>query len=238
MEKLKYIVIPKAINGLENFSDHLTDLKKMMNSDDTIFQNIDDGIQYHNKRLQLVLPYDKQDDSIKSLSNCAKQIMDKLFSTKKCSLVQSSVSILYSENYCMEQDMHYDYNPVAPYVNQCYASILFLEDNSSLILQVGDKKIEQQFNQGDIIIFRADKAHADSKRDSNDNIRLQYYFNHPLFKPTEEKPYLKNGFDEVVKQFNSISQRIVRHKEKAIKVKHKRLKGIRQTIKNRMNKNN
>ena len=39
--------------------------------------------------------------------------------------------------------------------------------------------VDQRFNEGDLVVFRGDCAHAGGSYEDRDNMRLHYYFDHP-----------------------------------------------------------
>lgn len=232
MRYRKFIILPKIISGLEQYEgETLTMVKNRMITAGAIFQHLppdendpDDIVKNDGKRHQLIVQRyshrNKELAFIKDLSERVSETVKKIFGSN---LKQSPVSILYSEKGCDYQDLHYDYHPSSnSLVCKCFAAILFLENESKLIVRSGSTIIDQQFNQGDLIIFRGDLAHAGSAYFENDNVRLHYYFDHVNYKREKDATYPKNVCDPIVAVHNSIVEKRKRSLEaKAKKVEDK-----------------
>jgi len=213
----RYIILPRIITGLEKYEkDETIILKERMVGEGCVFQHLpdendpEDILKNDGKRHQLIIKQfsrrNKQIEFIKDLSQQVAFIVNKLFPANE--LKQSPVSVLYSEKGCCFQDPHYDYHPTLnPLVTECFAAILFLEDGGKLVVQHGSKLIDQQFNQGDLIIFRGDLAHAGSAYMESDNTRLHYYFDHIDYTREQDATYTKQVCETIVKEHNSIKAR-------------------------------
>lgn len=208
MKKEFYIEIENAIEGLERWGEYLESLKGHMQGKGTIFQElggtVKEGKNDH-KRHQWVLSNRKQDGFMKAIGNIAKDIVTTLFHSVRYdkdstsyNLIQSSLNILYSEEDCGQQSNHYDMEPTDPYTSKSFGVIIFLEDESSLIVKENKKSNERSYKKGDIIIFRGDKIHAGAARHENqqDNIRYHYYFFHPKLKRRKDSTYAEDMYDD------------------------------------------
>lgn len=214
----KYIVLKNVVD-LRSDSDNIRELKNSVTVATPIFQtfeydtttNVLSEGSNDNKRKQLVLPYEKQNSFLRRLSDRVSEIVNTIFpanprKSKLPALVQSPVSVLYSEPGCEQQDLHFDYDPTKIDTWNCYGCIIFLENNSSLVLSnmFGTKLEYPIFSAGDIIIFRGDKCHAGASYAINDNVRLHYYFDRDGYKRVDDATYPAKAYMNILKEFYSI----------------------------------
>jgi ectoine hydroxylase-related dioxygenase (phytanoyl-CoA dioxygenase family) len=87
-------------------------------------------------------------------------------------------AILFSEEGCIAQSYHFDYDPDNVNTRHCFVALIGFEDNTTLetISIVDDIELEKQisFNKGDLLLFRGDFIHAGSSY-INSNVRLHFY---------------------------------------------------------------
>lgn len=155
----------------------LSDLKKqVMNEEDVVFQHVGaDGVEgfNDNKRLQLCIPFDEQVGVLKEISEATASAMKSAF--PKNNLNQSHASVLFSLKDCMEQDLHWDYDPDKETTEKSFGCIVFLEDDGKLLLSNDYKIFTPEFQKGDMIIFKGTQLHAGASY-KKENIRVHFYF--------------------------------------------------------------
>ena len=180
----KYIIVPQLVSGLNEHVETIMNLKQRTAEKQPVFQHVADKNDPTDKdyndelRKQHVLGWNSQSPFLRQMSEQVKDVMDQLFGSY--GLIQSSVSVLYSEQGCGQQDVHYDYPLDDPFNQQSFGCILFLENHSNLIIKFGEVTlVEQRFNEGDLVVFRGDCAHAGGSYEDRDNVCLHYYFDHP-----------------------------------------------------------
>lgn len=232
MQQHKFIIIPQAIDLSQESINIINNLKRDMVFEDSIFQHLGYNCKTQRlnpktdsndeKRKQRIIrirecsPYDVNQlyfDFITRMSEVAYEFVTQLFSNT--SIQQPSyVSVLYSEKGCMEQDLHYDYDPTDEMARNCYACILFLEDDSALVIQNGNEKLLQKFNKGDIVIFRGDKPHGGASYPDNDNVRLHYYFDIQGFIREDDATYIVTAEAPNLNDFLSFKEKWERKHEK------------------------
>jgi hypothetical protein len=172
MEYCQYIVFRDILPDLVLEQAEIEALKQIMKRKKSIFQHLknpndpNDVDKNDNKRHQWIVPYQVQSQFLKAKSVMTRMIMQKYYPHYK--LKQSSVSVLYSEEGCEEQDIHYDYDPTCPFARLCFGCILFLEDDSAFVLMNGTEKVIERFQRGDMLVFRGDKAHAGASYPTKD----------------------------------------------------------------------
>jgi hypothetical protein len=93
----------------------------------------------------------------------------------KSGLSKQPPSLLLSEEGCIEQDFHYDYDPNEEESYLSFSSIVFLENNGKLLFKSRNGTVKEiQFKSGDWIVFRGVKLHAGSAY-KKENLRLHFY---------------------------------------------------------------
>ena len=182
------------------------------------------------KRHQDIISKDEQDGFMLAISNGVKAIMDELIPGGNL-LIQSDLSVLYSEKTGKEQQLHFDYHPLELYASNSYGVIVFLEDNSSLVVLNGTKKETVQCNRGDVIVFRGDKCHAGAEYEYCDNLRFHYYFDSPDSTRKEGETYIKDWFGPQLEEKQSITNKRKRSDEQKLELKEKNIKNLNKRFK-------
>jgi hypothetical protein len=179
--------IPPSAKETEN--EQQDNYNEEVEDDDPI--DIGDG-----KRISATYKKSVQCPFVKAFTVGTANVMKTLFYEQD--LRQSYASCLLSQEGCMEQELHYDYNTEIFSSSKSYVCIVFLQDGGTMRLRRGSKEINPSFSKGDILIFKGTKLHGGGAYQQQ-NIRIHYFFDCPDEEVREEdRTYVRDEFEPLL----------------------------------------